>query len=131
MSAIVHTALSVTPPVQEKNVAVFATTAASAPKMIPLTWRTGYLTVEADGDYVYIAFGPSTVAVDETAVTTFDAAGAEPTFQGDECSKVESGQTRDFDLRNLPTWATHFALKSSGTTGYVRLTRSSGGVGAQ
>ena len=81
-----------------------------------------------EGDEVWIAFGVAALTVDETAVSTIHATTGVITVDGDEGWHIEDGDSKDFDLRLLPKEATHFALKSTGTSGYVRLSRTSGGI---
>ena len=125
MSALVNAAASVTPPVQEDNIFVVAGTAASQSAAIPDAWRNQYITIFADGDAFHVAFGDSAVAVDETAVTTITSASSQ-TFDGDECVKIPENVGRDYDMRKIGADVTHFAWKGSGTSGYIRIERSSG-----
>lgn len=129
MSALVHGALSVTPPVQGANLMVINGTTAGAAHKIPPTWRDAYWTMEADGDRFFVAFGDSTVAADSGSQSTIDADGV-ITFGGDECVSIPDGQEKPYDLRNLSPSVTHFAVRTEVTDDVsLRITRSSGRVG--
>lgn len=124
-STIEQAAASVTPAVQEDNIWVLAGTASSQWVTIPEAWRNQYLTIEADGDSFYVAFGAASMVVDETA-TTAVASNAIGAFDGDECIKIADGAVREYDMRKAGSGVVAFAWKGSGTSGYLRIERSSG-----
>jgi hypothetical protein len=124
MSALANAAASVTPPQSGKNVYVIPGTASSAAHLVPTACRKAYVVLEADGDTFYVAFGPSTLTVDETDTTTMALV---PTL-GSECVKIADGESKQFDLNLLADTSTHIVIKGTGTSGYLRITRSSGRV---
>ena len=126
-------AASITPPVQGKNLWVFASSDTSAAIECHPSWNRSFLTIEADGVDVYVAFSSDPNAtVDPTATSTV-AGGVITAVDGDECRKIPDGQERDFDLSALP-WTSddgkklYLVIVSSASGGYVRVTRSSGPV---
>lgn len=125
MSATIHAAASVTPPTQDDNIIVIAGTASSASKFIPDSWRGQWITIQAQGDAFFFALGKSDMTVDQTKATTITSAAVQ-TFDGDECVYIPDGQSRDYDLKKIAKDVTHWAIKGTGTSGFVRITRSSG-----
>lgn len=139
MSILLNAAASITPPVQEQNVVVLGTTTSSVARAIPTMFLreekgiyvAEWLDLVADGDDIYIAFGDSSIVVDETAVSTIASDGV-VTFDGDECIKIPSGQSVSFDMRMVGgvDTITHFAIKGGSGGGYLRMQRTSGKVSA-
>ena len=107
-----NNAASVSPPVAGSNIYKLAVTTSSVAKAIPDAWKGKYLHITALGGIVYFALGDSTLAVDETAVTTVTTAGA-VTFDGGECVDLADGLTMPMDLFNSKQVNTHFAVKGS------------------
>lgn len=129
-------AAGITPPVVGANVFVVAGTASSAGHILPTEligvekgfFRSNWITVQADGDSFYLAFGTSSETLDETGVTTM---AASPTLDGGECIKITDGATMHFCLDEIAgqkSDITHIHIKGTGTAGYLRMWRSSGKV---
>lgn len=114
-------ALSVTPPVQGKNLWVLDTSTTSETMDIPGEWARAFITIQADGADVYLAFSANKDAV------------VDPQSTEDTCIKIPDGQHRSFDMAQLP-WTADDAKKifisliSSASGGFIRFHRSSGPV---
>lgn len=124
-------AASITPPVQGKNLWVFASSDSSTAIECHPSWNRSFLTIEADGVDVYVAFSDDPTATADPTATSTVTSGVITAVDGDECRKIPDGQERDFDLSALP-WSSddgkklYLVIVSSASGGYVRVTRSSG-----
>lgn len=123
MSAKLHAAASVTPPVSGR-VYVRATVASQERIQIPDEWRGGWVTFTAEGEDVYIVFGDSTVAALETSTSTLTGDDLD-TPDVDACEFVPKGTSLHVDLRNIAEGVTHFShISVTGGGGYLRMRRS-------
>lgn len=123
MSALSNAAAVVTPPQSGKNVYAVAVTTSSVAHTLPTACKKGYLTLQADGGDIYVAFGPSTLTIDETTTTTM---ALEPSLTS-ECAKIPDGTSLSVQASMLHVDSTHIVLKGSAAC-TLRLTRSSGRV---
>lgn len=133
MSAIAHSAASVAPAVQGKNLIVLAASATKVVFQIPPTWEQAYLTLVGDSDAdIHFAFSdnPSgdvtSTAVTDTAAGSGDAVVFDD-FDGSECDVVFAKGRLSVDLRAKSERAKYLVFKSS-AAGFLRLIRSSGKV---
>lgn len=128
MSAESAKAAAVTPPVAEaQNVIVRATVTSAERIQIPDAWRKVGVTLQAEGADVYVIFGDSTVAADNTATSTLT--GEEVTaYDGGECIMIPDGSERYCDLSQIDRHgqAVYLSHIASATGGYVRVWRSTG-----
>lgn len=133
---ILNKAAGVTPPVVGANIFVVAGTASSAGHVLPTElvgvekgiFRSNWISIQADGDAFYFAFGTSSETLDETGTTTM---ALSPTLDGGECMKLADGQVMHFCLDEISgqkSNITHIHIKGTGTAGYLRMWRSSGKV---
>jgi hypothetical protein len=127
MSALLHTAASVTPPVLGRNVWRLAGTAASQRVNIPEEWRNAYLTIEAVGDTFHLAFGKADVAC---VIATASSIASEVITQSTPSARIANGTAKEYDMRMCDDDVTDFAFIGTGTAGYLLITRSSGRVSA-
>lgn len=131
MSADLHNAATITPPISGGDgLVVIASSATAAVFRIPDDWLKSWITVEPDGCDCYFAFTlDSTLAVDGTDVTTLSS-GAIDTHGTAEGVKAADGVAKHFDLGKLPRLdggqAWYLAHVESVGSAYLRVTKSSG-----
>jgi hypothetical protein len=94
-------AMSVTPPVQLKNVYVLDVTGSSQNIRVPDAWIGKYITIASRGATVYHAFkfGSSGPTINEAAVSTIASDTVPVTTDGS--AHVGSGGSVNYDLRNI------------------------------
>jgi hypothetical protein len=127
MSALLHTAASITPPVLGRNIWRLPGTAASQRVNIPEEWRDCYLTFKAVGDTFHLAFGKSDVAC---VIATASSIAGEVITQSTPSDRIADGGKEDYDMRQCAADVTDFAFIGTGTAGYLLITRTSGKVSA-
>lgn len=131
MSADLHNAAAVTPPVSgTDHLVVLASSATAAVFQIPQDWLRSWITVEGDGCDVYHAFTKdSSLTLDDTATTTL-VSNAISSHGTGEAAKAKEDVPKHYDLSKLPRlnggeeW--YLAHKESAGSAYVRITKSSG-----
>lgn len=99
-----------------------ATTASSQLVKIPAKWRGRYLCFQAIGLDIDILFGTSAVTVTVNQVSTLDGSG-NPTLNAATGLTIPSGQERQWVTEKV-TGQTHFAFRSTGTTGFLKVAPS-------
>lgn len=124
MSSVdISSAASVTPPRAGK---VYARTSAVVAELIQLPEDiegARWITLQADGEDIYVLFGDSSVVASITDRSSLSA--DVPQDDVNVCIVIPAGQERSFDLRKRRT-LTHFSHISPTANGAVRFWRSSG-----
>lgn len=100
---------------------------------IPSAWDNQYVDFTAEGVDVWIRFGDSGVQVDRTGVTTMSGAALQTENAKAAHLYIPAGTTRSVLIRKDATMTasgettlTHFAHISTATSGYLRMTVSTG-----
>ena len=102
-----------------------ATTAASQLVLIPAKWRGRYLCMQAVGALdIDVSFGTSAVTVTVNQVSTLDGSG-NPTLNAASGATLFAGTSVHWDIERYPG-CTHFAFRSTGTTGFLKVYPSDG-----
>jgi len=101
------------------GVLCLATTAASQLVKIPAKWLGRYLYVQAIGLDVDFLVGTSAVTVTVNQVSTLDGSG-NPTLNAATGITIFAG-TREFFALEKTSGQTHFAFRSTGTTGFLKV----------
>lgn len=132
MSAI-SKATSITPPVQGKNLWVLPASTAFSAIEVPSDWYRSFLTLEAEGADIYVAFSDDPAAEVDPAATSTVSGGKITDMGAKAGARIPEGQIRDYDLSMLPfgtgearKYYLAFAANSPGS--FLRITRSSGPV---
>lgn len=108
------------------GVHVLATVASTTRIKIPANWFDKYVTFQAQGLDVFLAFGGSGVTVSLTSVSTVSS--EEMTSLATNAYLLPAGQERNFRFQRAAAQegVTHFAHISTGTSGFLRMIETTG-----
>lgn len=101
------------------GVLCLATAATSQLVKLPAKWKGRELAVQAIGLDIDVLFGGASVSVTVNQVSTLDGSG-NPTLNAATGWTVFAGTERVWSHENHPG-QTHFAFRSTGTTGYIKV----------
>jgi len=106
-------AMSVTPPVQGKNIVVLDLTTSSQNIRVPDAWIGKYLSISPRGGTAYFAFiyGSSGPTVDEAAKATIASDSVTPNSNASD--HVGSGGRANVDMRNVDPFTATAATANS------------------
>lgn len=99
------------------GVFVTATTNGAQRFAIPAKWKGRFVDFAAEGLDCWIAFGNSSVTATTTTASTVAAEAI--TFVAASCTKLPQDQPKGWRIP-VTSAVTHFSIRSTGTTGYVR-----------